>query len=299
LNDASVLNALDYLIYDKQRYEEPFARLHRIAETVFDLDVQLRGIEDAMNQVFQLHAVDVVKNVSGDNLHVGQQESGIKTRVSETRSNLSSGHTDFMQNLTIGCNYRIVRLASQNVNGPAGEVVCVLFLCEQRPSVGVGNDAACIFFIGIKRVLERSRQRIALGSIVVDNPQSAVPALIPCLESLSNLGDIRDLAADNEELSRLYLSQLDFVHSVHRKSLANPRFQLSLYALEERFERIEILADGTIGDFLCARFSALARTWRSSVMPLSPSAPASSAISSSSSIASVGATAVFAPESNP
>ena len=56
-------------IYDKQRYEEPFARLHRIIETVFDFNVQLRGIEHAVNQVFQLHAVHIVENI-------GWQRSG-------------------------------------------------------------------------------------------------------------------------------------------------------------------------------------------------------------------------------
>lgn len=44
-------------------HQEPFARDHRISEAILDLNVELRWIENPVDEVFQLGAVDVVELV--------------------------------------------------------------------------------------------------------------------------------------------------------------------------------------------------------------------------------------------
>jgi hypothetical protein len=62
--DRPVLYSLDGFV----DYEEPLARNDRMAEPVLDLDLQARGIEDAMDEVLEFGPLNVGQLVGGDNL---------------------------------------------------------------------------------------------------------------------------------------------------------------------------------------------------------------------------------------
>src|SRR3546814_10750869 len=98
----------DLNIYDKHRHEEPFARDDRIAEAVLDLDVEPRRIEDVVDQVFELHAVDVVERVGGDDLHVRQQKGRVQSGIGDALGDIAAGDADLVQHLAVGCDGRVV-----------------------------------------------------------------------------------------------------------------------------------------------------------------------------------------------
>lgn len=54
IREGPVLDPLNGFIHHEQRNQDPFARHHRLGETVLDLDVEPVGFEDQVDQVFQL-----------------------------------------------------------------------------------------------------------------------------------------------------------------------------------------------------------------------------------------------------
>jgi hypothetical protein len=72
--DRPVLDLLHSLIDDKQRHQKPLAWHHRIAEPVLDLDVEAGGLEDAVDQVLELRAVDVEELVGRDDRDIREKE---------------------------------------------------------------------------------------------------------------------------------------------------------------------------------------------------------------------------------
>src|SRR3546814_16754111 len=62
--DRAILDPLHGVIYDETRHEEPFARDHGIAETILDFDVEPSRVEDTVDQVFKLGAVDEIGRAS-------------------------------------------------------------------------------------------------------------------------------------------------------------------------------------------------------------------------------------------
>ena len=61
LGNCLVLDALDHFVHNKNGNEKPLARLDGNAEAILDFNIQLDGIENAMNHVFELDSVDVEK----------------------------------------------------------------------------------------------------------------------------------------------------------------------------------------------------------------------------------------------
>ena len=66
IRNRRVLDSLDNLINDEDRDEKPFARPNRVTEAILDFNVELRGGEDAVQQVFKLHPVDVVERTRAE-----------------------------------------------------------------------------------------------------------------------------------------------------------------------------------------------------------------------------------------
>lgn len=65
-------NTLNRFVNHMERNQEPLSRLDRISESVLDGQVELRCAEQAVEDVFQFGAIQVVELVGGDHLHVGQ-----------------------------------------------------------------------------------------------------------------------------------------------------------------------------------------------------------------------------------
>src|ERR1700681_3746155 len=97
----------------------------------------------------------------------------------------------------------MVRLATQNIDRTACQIFVGGLVGEQRPSTGISDKPSCR--VAVKRALEGAHQKIALGSVVVDDTQAAVTTVILCLEILTHLGDVGDLTLDNEVLALLNL----------------------------------------------------------------------------------------------
>ena len=68
---------LDGVVDGVERRQEPFARDDRVAEAVLNFDIETRRREDAVDQLLQLGAVDVVELVRGDDLDVGPSETSV------------------------------------------------------------------------------------------------------------------------------------------------------------------------------------------------------------------------------
>ena len=55
--NRSVLDPIDSFVDQEQRYKEPPARDHGLSKTILDLDIEPRGVKDAMDEILQLGAV--------------------------------------------------------------------------------------------------------------------------------------------------------------------------------------------------------------------------------------------------
>src|ERR1700739_1709644 len=77
LCDCPVFYALHHFVHNEKRDQEPLAALDRIHKASLYFDIQLCRVKDAMNDVFQLNAVYVVKIISGNDFHIGHQECWI------------------------------------------------------------------------------------------------------------------------------------------------------------------------------------------------------------------------------
>jgi hypothetical protein len=61
LTDCSVSNLFDRVVYRAQGYQEPFSRNNGVAEAILNLDVQPSGVKDAVDEIFELGAFDIVE----------------------------------------------------------------------------------------------------------------------------------------------------------------------------------------------------------------------------------------------
>jgi hypothetical protein len=77
-----------------------------------------------------------------------------------------------MQDIAVGGDNRVVRLAAKNVDGSASEILGFWFVAKQRPCRWVGDEACGS--IAMKCPLKRALQYIAFGAVVVDDAQAAI-----------------------------------------------------------------------------------------------------------------------------
>jgi len=146
----------------------------------------------------------------------------------------------------------MVRLAAQNIDRAACQIIVSALLREQRSGVGIGDEPCrCV---AVKRTLKGAHQQIALGSVVVDDTQTAITTVVLCPEILTLLGDVGNLTLDNEALFLLNLCHPDLVQGLDGKRMADAGLQLSLHPFENWLELLEVLADGAIGNFLGSTF---------------------------------------------
>src|SRR5258708_1416677 len=151
----------------------------------------------------------------------------------------------------------MVRLATQNIDRAACQIIVSGLVGEQRPGIGVGDEPSCS--VAVERALEGPHQQIAFGSVVIDDTQTAITTVILRPEILTHLGDVGDLTLDNEALVFLNLGQPDLLQVLNGERVADAGLQLLPHPFENWLELLEVLADGAIGNFLGSTFvSALA-----------------------------------------
>src|SRR5262249_13868643 len=130
--DRSVSNAPHRLVNHKEGNQEPFARHDWLAKPVLDLDIEPRRAEDAVDEVFKFRAIDVVELVGGNDLDFGHEECGVKLRIREAPGDVAPRHTYLVQDIAIGGDDRMVRLASQHINRAAREISVFILSSEER-----------------------------------------------------------------------------------------------------------------------------------------------------------------------
>ena len=99
IGNRSVLDPFDGFVDDEKRNQEPFTRDNRLPEAILDLDVEARGTEDAVDQVFKLGPVDVGELVGRDDLHVRHEECRVEPSVGDPSRDVAAGHADLVQNI--------------------------------------------------------------------------------------------------------------------------------------------------------------------------------------------------------
>jgi hypothetical protein len=72
------------------------ARSDRVTEANPDFNIQLRVVEHAMKEVFELDSVDVTELTSGDDFHIGHQEGWVEVRVCYACVDLSPCDADLV-----------------------------------------------------------------------------------------------------------------------------------------------------------------------------------------------------------
>lgn len=83
LGDRSVADALDGFVDHLERDQEPFARLDGMTKSVLDLDLDLGGSEDPVQQIFEPRAVDPHQGVGGDHLDLGKHVGRFVDRIGD------------------------------------------------------------------------------------------------------------------------------------------------------------------------------------------------------------------------
>lgn len=121
--DRAVLDLLHRVVDHEQRHKKPFARDDWVAEPVLDLDVEPGRVEDTMDQVFELAAADVEQLVGCHDLHVRQKEGRVQLGVGNTLGDIAAGDADLVNEVAVGGDNGIVRLATQDIDGATGKVV--------------------------------------------------------------------------------------------------------------------------------------------------------------------------------
>lgn len=106
-----------------KRYEKPFARSHRFAETVANLDVVGCVRKKSMDQLFELRPIDVEELVFCDDFNACEQIGRIILRSRNTLSDTAAGHTNLVYQLAMLGNGGMIGFAAQNVYRPAFEIV--------------------------------------------------------------------------------------------------------------------------------------------------------------------------------
>src|SRR5260370_23276279 len=146
----------------------------------------------------------------------------------------------------------MVRLATQNIDRAACQILGSGLFGEQRPGIGICDEPSRS--VAVKRALEGAHEQIAFGFVVVDDTQTAITTVILRPEILTHLGDVCDLTVDNEALVLLNLGHPDLVQGLDGKRMADAGLQFSLHPFENWLELLEVLADGAIGNFLGSTF---------------------------------------------
>src|ERR1700735_1360940 len=141
----------------------------------------------------------------------------------------------------------MVRLATQNIDRAACQIIVSGLLGEQRPGIGICDEPS--LSVAVKRALEGAHEQIAFGSVVVDDAQTAITTVILRPEILTHLGNIGDLTMDNKALVLLNLGHPDLVQVLNRQRMSNPGLQFSLHSFENWFELLDLRTDGAIGNF--------------------------------------------------
>src|ERR1700687_1490335 len=89
----------------------------------------------------------------------------------------------------------MVRLATQDIDRAACQIIVSGLVGEQRPGIGISDEPSRS--VAVKRALEGAHQQIAFGSVIVDDTQTAITTVILRPEILTHLGDVGDLTVDN------------------------------------------------------------------------------------------------------
>src|SRR5260370_10142158 len=97
----------------------------------------------------------------------------------------------------------MVRLATQNIDRAACQIIVSGLFGEQRPGIGICDEPSRS--VAVKRPLEGAHEQIAFGSVVLDDTQTAITTVILRPAILTHLGAVCDLTADNEALALLNL----------------------------------------------------------------------------------------------
>ena len=146
-----------------------------MAEAVFDGQVQLRRAEQAVEDVFQPGAVQVVQFVSRDHLHISQQVGGVFVCACDAGFHSAAGYADLVDQLAVLGYEGVVGLAAQHIDSAAFYVVRLGDVAEQWAGIYLDKPrSGTPFTVLIKRTLEGSLQQIAVRLIRVDDAQTPI-----------------------------------------------------------------------------------------------------------------------------
>jgi hypothetical protein len=92
--DGAVADATDGFVDCVERREEPFAGVDGVSEAVVKGEVELGGLEGAVEEVFELGSVDVGKFVRGYEFDFREEVGGVVRGVGDAGFDFASGDSD-------------------------------------------------------------------------------------------------------------------------------------------------------------------------------------------------------------
>ncbi len=200
--DAAILDARDGLVDDEQRNEKPLLGLHGVAEAVVDGDVQPRGREQPVEQVFHPGAVDARELVGRHHFDLRQQVGRFVLGVGDARLHPAAGHAHLVDDVAVLRDIGMIGQGAQDVDRAAFDIVGIKFAAEgELPALGRGQPPRG--GVVVERALERAQQQIALGAVGEDEAQAAVHFPGGGFQRLADLGDVERDAVENEKVPGL------------------------------------------------------------------------------------------------
>lgn len=217
-----------------------------------------------MDQALKLDTVDVEQLVGRDDFNPSQQVGGRLVSARDAGLNRATRHTDFVDQVTVFCDHRMVGLASQDIDCAAFEIALLGIDGEQRASLDLGDPSARIILI--EGALHRATQQVALGAVRIDDAEASVGLAIGCFERLADFRDVGDLPPEDEELTLgdVCLKESSIPDETPR--LTRTAVEVALNLLEQRLEATgradierafaDLLDRGDASPSLSARFTS-------------------------------------------
>ncbi len=145
IGNRAVQDALYRFVDSVQRDNKPLPRPDWMSKTVMDNEVELRALEDAMEKVLEPRPVDAGQPVGRHNFHVRQKVGGVMYRIGDASFDLSPCNPNLVNQFAVFGHVGVTGQAAQHIDRAAFDVIVLPDVTEQRPGIGVGNAATCIF----------------------------------------------------------------------------------------------------------------------------------------------------------
>jgi hypothetical protein len=96
-----------------------------------------------MDQLFQLHAADVVELIGGHHFNICQEKCRLEPRASDALIDAEICYTDFVDQVTVCRDNRVFRITSQHIDRARCLIILCVLVREEWTGNRIGDPSAC------------------------------------------------------------------------------------------------------------------------------------------------------------